>query len=109
MNLTLATIAYLWLFWALYVLVMGLYRAHLDKRLGRTAKVLGFPFVALGFAMDVAANLTLAALVFLEIPREWLVTLRLQRHIRGKGWRRDLAHWICSKLLDPFDPTGKHC
>lgn len=105
----LAPLAYLWLLWALYVLVMGLYRAHLDKRLGRTARVLGAPFLIVGWAMDVACNVTFAALLFLEPPRELLVTTRLKRHMKGSGWRRSVARWICSKLLDPFDPSGSHC
>jgi hypothetical protein len=105
------TIAFLWAFWGLYVLVMGLYRAHLDKRLSRAAYVLAAPFLAVGAAVDVLANLTIASLVFLEPPREWLVTSRLQRHNRDheSGWRGDLSEWICTHLLDVFDPTGNHC
>jgi hypothetical protein len=102
--------AYLYAFWLVYVLVMGLYRAYLDKRLGRFARVLGAPVVAFGALMDVIANCTLAWLLFLEPPREWLVTTRLQRYMAaGASWRRDVAYVVCSKLLDPFDPSGRHC
>ena len=100
-----------WLLWALYVMVMGVYRAHLDKRLGPVTKVLALPWVALGFAVDVVVNLTFASILFLEPPRELLVTKRLQRHQRAatSDWRSRLAAWICDHLLDVFDPTGHHC
>ena len=100
---------FLWALWGVYVLVMGLYRAHLSKRLGKVALVLSLPFVVLGFAMDFVANVFLASVIFLEPPREWLVTDRLQRHMTAAAWRGRLARWICSQLLDVFDPTGAHC
>lgn len=103
--------AYLWAFWAVYVLVMGIYRAHLSGRLTGPNRVLGLPVVLLGYAMDTITNLTLACLVFLDVPREWLVTTRLIRYrdAAPDGWRGKLAAWICDRLLDPFDPTGDHC
>ncbi len=99
-----------WALWALYVLVMGVYRAKLSGRLGPAATILAAPWVLLGFALDVLVNLTAASLLFAEPPREWKVTQRLQRHqLAGDGWRADLARWICDHLLDVFDPTGNHC
>ena len=100
-----------WILWALYVMVMGIYRAHLDKRLTTVTKVLAAPWVLLGYALDVLVNFTFASLIFAEPPQEWLVTTRLQRHIQAGrgGWRHALAAWICDHLLDVFDPTGNHC
>ncbi len=104
------TFAFLWAFWAMYVLVMGIYRAHLAKRLTAVTLCLSAPFIALGYLMDVIANLTVASLVFLEFPRELLVTSRLQRYVAsGQGWRFTIADWICNHLLDVFDPSGNHC
>lgn len=101
---------YLWLFWGVFVLVMGLYRANLNKRLTPVTKVLAAPFLIVGYFMDVFCNLTLASLVMLEPPHEMLVTQRLKRHMMdNKGWRFKLSLWVCSVLLDPFDPTGHHC
>lgn len=103
-------LAYLYAFWCAYVLVMGIYRAHLSRRLVGLNKVLALPVVGFGYLMDVFANLTIASLVFLEPPREWLVTDRLQRHMhKSKGWRFWLAKYICDHLLDVFDPSGNHC
>jgi hypothetical protein len=109
-TLLLATILFLWVFWYAYILVMGLYRAHLAKRLTPFTYALALPALLVGYAMDVLANLTIASVVFLEPPREWLVTSRLQRYIaHGTGWRAAKARWICDNLLDVFDPSGEHC
>lgn len=100
-------LAYLYAFWCAYVLVMGIYRAHLSQRLVGLNKVLALPVVGFGYLMDVAANLFIAPLVFLDWPREALVTARLIRYKRtDTGWRNRLATFICEHLLDVFDPTG---
>jgi hypothetical protein len=96
--------------WVLYLLVMGLYRAQLAGRLSKPAMVLGAPFLILGYLVDVLTNLTVATALFLELPREALVTTRLTRHMGdGDGWRYRVARAICRSLLDPFDPRGVHC
>lgn len=103
-------LCYLWVFWGLYVLIMGVYRAHLAGRLTKTTLVLSLPFLALGYLVDIIANIAIASIVFFELPKEFLVTTRLQRYNRtGTGWRKSLATWICDNLLDVFDPTGSHC
>lgn len=99
----------LWILWGLYVLVMGLYRAHLARRLTKLHYAMSLPFVLAGFAVDVLANVLIASVIFLELPAEWLVTTRLQRHLSAVSWRGRLARWICTQLLDVFDPTGAHC
>ena len=88
---------------------MGIYRAHLAKRLQGLAKWLCLPVVLLGYTMDTVANVTLATLIFLDLPKEWLVTDRLIRYKKEQGWRLKVAQYICEELLDPFDPTGDHC
>jgi len=109
-SILLWTIGFLWAFWGMYVLVMGIYRAHLSHRLKGLVLVLSLPFVVIGFLMDVFANMTIASLVFLELPRELLVTSRLQRYVaQERGWRCNVANWICNHLLDVFDPSGNHC
>ena len=106
------TIAFLYVFWALYVLVMGFYRAHLKGQLTGVVKWLAWPWVILGCAVDVFAQYTVAAVFFLDAPKmgEHLVTDRLQRYVaEGRGWRYHKAKWICDNLLDIFDPNGDHC
>lgn len=103
-------LAYLYVFWLAYVLVMGIYRAKLAHRLHGFVLLLSWPVVLVGLVLDILANLTLAMLIFLDLPREWLVTDRLQRYVAQKtGWRADFANWVCNNLLDPFDPTNQHC
>jgi hypothetical protein len=103
-------IAALWLFYVFYVLTMGVYRVQLAGRLTGLSKVLLMPFVVVAVLMDVACQMTVATVVFLEFPTELLVTARLQRYMAGEdGWRKRVAVYICNNLLDPFDPNGKHC
>lgn len=113
MSAALLLLAWLWLFWGVYVLVMGLYRAQLSGHLTGVALALSLPFVVLGYALDVATNLLLAPLLFLDWPRELLLTSRLKRYMGtqppARRWQRTLAWWICDHLLDPFDPSGRHC
>ena len=103
---------YLWAFWYAYILVMGVYRAHLAGRLTKLTFALAMPAVVVGYAMDILCQYTVATLVFLDLPasNEHLVTDRLQRYVAdGIGWRSQLSDWICSNLLDVFDPKGNHC
>lgn len=101
---------YLYAMWCMYVLVMGLYQAHLSKRLSGLNKILALPIVLLGYALDVAANWVIAPILFLDLPKEALVTQRLIRYKReDHGWRGNVADLICEHLLDVFDPTGDHC
>lgn len=101
--------AWMWCFYVLYVLVMGVYRAHLAQRLSLVAYVLLVPFVVLGFVVDVLTNIVIASVLFADPPRELLLTTRLQRYVNGAGWRRTVAAWVCDTLLDPLDPRGEHC
>lgn len=103
---------YLWAFWLAYVLVMGLYRAHLAGRLSWFTYVLAMPALLIGYVMDVLAQYTIATVFFLDLPErgEHLVTDRMKRYIAfDRGWRQKKANWICTHLLDIFDPSGDHC
>lgn len=106
------TVVYLYVFWLLYVCVMGLYRASLAGRLTGAAKWLAYPVVIAGVVVDWWANVTVATLVFQEPPRsiDELVTGRLARYIDGPECRnKRWALAICRGLLDAFDPSGDHC
>ncbi len=128
----LALIAFvLWLFWHGYIHAMGLYRAKLQGRLVGLPLVLSVPVIVVTFALDVLIQFTVASLVFWEWPTgiklgkreykgvslpwpegDWFVTHRLRRYIAAGpdlGWRYKVAHVICYRLTDPFDPTGAHC
>lgn len=112
LDLVLWPLIYLYGLWLLYVLVMGFYRAWLARRLTRTAFALALPALVIGYLVDWLANWTLAALWFRQWPQRprELVTDRLSRYIATPaGWRSVHAAWICTTLLDYFDPHDQHC
>lgn len=94
--------------WIFYLAVMGLKRARNAGLLNKTAVVLGYPVLIVGYVLDALANIFVMTFVFVEIPQELTVTARLKRHIKtSQGWRLRAAHWFVP-LLDPFDPSGRH-
>lgn len=106
------SLAYLYGFWLLYVLIMGFYRAWLAKKLTKVGLVLASPALLVGYLVDLFANWTLATLWFMEPPRRplELVTDRLSRYIdQTDGWQKVHAEWVCHNLLDYFDPHDTHC
>lgn len=111
MNWLLLLLAYVWVGWGMYVLMMALYRLHLSKKLTTTGYVMAAPFALCGIVLDVVGNFTLCLFLFMDWPREWTITGRLKRYLRrGKGWRFDIACWICRNALDPFHAAdGTHC
>lgn len=105
-------LVYLYVFWLMYVLVVCLYRAHLDARLNGFTKVLAAPALAIGYLIDLLANWAFASLWFWELPKSplELVTDRLTRYMNGPdGRKKSHARWVCETLLDPFDPSNDHC
>ena len=102
----------LWALWYLYVLLMGLYRAKLAHKLTKTAYLLSLPALIIGFVLDLVINWTVAAAWFRQWPQRpfELVTDRLSRYMGADaGWQKVHAMWICTTLLDYFDPHDKHC
>jgi hypothetical protein len=100
----------LWVFWIFFLAVMSLYRAHLNKTISKTALILGYPVLVLGACIDFTMNFTLFSLIFLELPKEYMLTKRMQRYIAtDTGWRVKLSKFICNNLLNNFDASGKHC
>jgi multisubunit Na+/H+ antiporter MnhB subunit len=105
--------AFLAIFYLLYILVMGIYRAHLNKQLKWFHWVFGaWAAVLVGLVFDVVANVFVAPFFFRQRPYEWLVTTRLKRYLNNPETHihnKILAQWVCSELLDLFDPNGRHC
>lgn len=100
-----------WLYvtWLLYQAVMNLQRARDNGTLPKTAYYLGLPILYVGLLWDFIGNVTVVSVIFLELPKELLITSRLERHAFGPdGWRKNLARWFAANLLDPFDPRGSH-
>lgn len=93
-----------------YLAVMNLKRVNDGSRLTGFTRIAGLSVLYPGLFLDALVNLVVLTVVFVELPREYLVTSRLSRHIKDTdGWRKKLSVFICSKLLDKFDPRGCHC
>lgn len=100
----------LYLFWILYLAITNLQRAYKAKTLRKPALILGYPILGFGLVLDFLMNMIVFSIVFLEIPRQLLVTQRLKLHIKNNdGWRATLANWICNNFLNAFDANGSHC
>lgn len=91
----------------LYVAVMGILQAHNAKRLKWPVYPFAMLTFALGVLLDFFVNVTLLTLLFIELPRHWLITKRLASHINKNTWRGTLARWICDNFLNPF--SDGHC
>lgn len=110
MKYALTLILWLYVFYIFYLAIMSLYRAKLDKTITRTSLVIGYPILAVGALIDLAMNVTLFSLIFFELPKEWLLTARLQRYMKTRnGWRYRWANSLCKRLLNFADPSGRHC
>lgn len=95
--------------WIFYVAIM-----HLKMKLPTMSPVAKFnAYVALfllGYPLDVLANLIVSALAFQRFPKDWLLTGTLKEWVASGDKRRaKWAGYICRDLLNPFDPSLKHC
>lgn len=102
-------IASFYILWLFYLAAMNLKRAKDNNTISNPALYLGYPAVILAYLLDVAFNWVFGTVMFLELPREGVLTHRLKRHYKKDNWRGRLARYICSNLLDAFDPSSKHC
>jgi hypothetical protein len=96
--------------WVLYLAIMNI--ARVRDQLHPVAKFHAYCIILpVGYIADAMLNLLVCA-IFLRPPRDWLLTGTLQR-IRFtepvNSWRETVAAWICTHLLNQFDPKGKHC
>jgi len=96
--------------WVMYLAVMNIARFRHD--LYPIAKAHAYVLAAVALVFDFLLNVVVGTVVFLKPPKDLLLTGRLSRYILDPSealWRRKLAGWICSRLLDQFDPYGHHC
>ena len=97
-------------FYTLYIAAINVYYAW--GTLAPWVKVLAGPIVMVMLAGDAAFQLTAATLIFADWPRELMFTQRLTRYKGDKwpeDWRKITATALCTKALNPFDPTRHHC
>jgi hypothetical protein len=90
-----------------YVAIMHF--ARFRDTLTKVQVIWGYSLYFVGFLLDFALNIVVMTVMFLQLPRQVLVTSRLSCLIYDKGWRGKVAKWICTQWLDGFDPKGPHC
>lgn len=98
-----------WFLWVFFLAVMCLQAARDRKQLTVWNTRFGYTVLVVGWLLDFVVQVTLAALLFWEWPRELTVSGRVKRLIADDdGWRGSVAAWIRDHLLRPFDATGRH-
>lgn len=110
MSYALYTLAGIWLLWVMYLAVMNLMRVRDLGALTRPAYWLGMMTVLIpGYVLDCLINIGPMSLLLAEVPREWTVSARVERHCKeGRGYRYAVCMWMRLHLLAPFDPSGRH-
>jgi hypothetical protein len=99
--------------WFAFLAVMALKSARDNGKLTRASMVLAIPVLVLGWLLDFSLNMC-STVVFLDLPQEWLLTIRCDRYLSisspsgFNAYRQKLARLLCKNLLDPFQ-SGGHC
>lgn len=95
--------------WVAYLAIMNLMRVRDTVGLSVQAERAGKILLVFGLFLDFLCNALPCTIIFRDIPRDWLVTTRLQRYEDGPdGWRKERAKWWAKNMLDDFDPKGWH-
>ena len=98
-----------WALWVFFLAVMCLQGARDAKKLTPWNTRIGYSVLFVGWVLDFIVQVTVAVLLFAELPRELTVSGRVKRLIgSGDGWRKAVAIWLRDHFLKPFDPTGRH-
>lgn len=100
-------VVYAYITWLLFLAIMSIKAAKDAGRLTAGGRMFAIPVLAVGIAADVFLNVT-ATVPFVELPKEWLFTHRVSRHLNDANWRGTMSRWLCRNLLDPFE-VGGHC
>lgn len=106
-------LAYLVVFYYLFIFAMGVYRAWLAKRLSKLQLVLLSPPILILAVIDVVFNYTIGSAIFRCFPpaKNWTLSQRLKTYNTQTtdDWKKKVANYVCENMLDIFDPTGDHC
>lgn len=113
MEIILFYVALIYLTWLFFLAIMALKSARDNGKLTTTSEVLAYPLLGVGWLLDFSLNMA-ATPVFLDLPHEWLLTIRCDRYLSIPNpaglwkYRQRFARWLCQNLLDPFQ-SGGHC
>lgn len=107
-SIALNTLVIVYSVWVLYLALMNLKGARDNGKLGPVAYACGIPILCVGYVLDFVMNIFVMSLILMELPRETLVTSRVQRLIRDEGFRGKVCRYIAIHFLNAFDPRGYH-
>lgn len=106
------------LLWVFFLAVMHLRDVRNAGGLEGPAKHVGLAVLAVGYVLDVLAQIVWASPWFWELPPRrgkfpWFeptVSDRTKRWAAypGDGWRERSARWLRRVMLAPFDKSGAH-
>lgn len=94
--------------WLLYLAIMNLadQRAVMHPFVRFNAYLL----LAIGYPVDAVFNVLASLVLFQRPPKAWLFTGTLKWWVGSDDARRSRwAALLCTHLLNPFDPKGRHC
>lgn len=78
---------------------------YVYARLEKTS-VFYWPVLVIGAAVDLVVNQTWFAAIFFELPKEYLLTQRVERLKTSEGYRGKLANALCL-VMNRIQPG--HC
>jgi hypothetical protein len=103
---------YAWIFYIGFAAGISVYRTWVKGDLNLLNKLLFAPLI-IGFGIvDVVLNYTLLVPYFgWPKGRDYTISTRFEtlRNIPAECPQRTFAVWFCDKLLNPIDPSGRHC
>lgn len=95
--------------WVYYLAMCTLKRAYKAGTLPTGLKPLAYVLLVIFLFFDLLFNVTVGTIVFWQLPKQALFTTRCKENKLVSGWRAAEARWWCRVMLNPFDPSGKHC
>lgn len=113
MRLFLFCAALIYATWLFFLAIMALKSARDNHKLTRASTIMAYPLLIVGWLLDFSLNMC-ATPVFLDLPQEWLLTIRCDRYLHIVNptglnkYRQHFARLLCQNLLDPFQ-SGGHC
>lgn len=97
------------LLWILYLSAMSIDYALNEQRITPVCIPFAYMLYIFVFSVNMIVQYFIFSILFLDGPKEDTVSDRLSRYKNEhEGWRHDLAVWIGSHFLDPFDRRGYH-
>lgn len=97
--------------WVFYLATMNLEIVAKSGKMTRTAKLLSMLPRFLAALLNGCLNITLATLMFFDLPREMYFSHRLRRYCTNPKyigtWRHKMALFFARQLLNPHDLHGE--